>query len=252
MSKADAFFVKDGALFVPTGLGASPWQPQAHGGVSLGGLVAHVLEQVPCPSPMQVVRITLDILGAIPLEPLATTIRIVREGRRVQLVEIDFTVAGKVWLRASALRMRMQETPAHGVPMPHPYPDATSRVEGHTDWLEIVPVIGGFMQTGPGAVWLRFPVQVVDGSELSPLETALMASDLGSGVSTMFAFADWTYANLDITMYLSRLPQSEWLMVDATSDAAGNGIVIANSRLGDQHGMFGSAHQSIFLAPRAG
>ena len=67
MSSVGALFVKDGALFVPTGLGASPWQSKAHGGVALGGLVAHVLEQVPSPAPMQVVRITLDILGAIPL-----------------------------------------------------------------------------------------------------------------------------------------------------------------------------------------
>lgn len=107
------------------------------------------------------------------------------------------------------------------------------------------------MQVGPGAVWLRFPSAVVAGEVISPLQAAVMASDLGSGVSTMFAYADWTFANLDISLHLSRLPSSDWLLVDAASDTAGNGIVIANSRLGDAAGMFGTAHQSIFLERRA-
>jgi hypothetical protein len=251
MTSLSAFFVREGALFVPTGTGASPWNRQAHGGVSLGGLVAHVVDRVPCPAPMQVTRITLDILGAIPLEPLSCATRIVREGRRVQLVEIDFLIEGKVWLRASALRLRKQESPAHTVALSHPFPDDLAPIQRNMDWFESISVVGDLQTPGPGACWVRFPIEVVKGDAISPLEAVSMASDFGSGISTPFAFKEWTYANLDISIHLSRLPCSDWLLIDGVSDSAGNGIALSNTRLGDRLGMFGMAHQSVFLERRA-
>ena len=250
MSAASAFFVRESALFVPTGMGASPWSKKAHSGVSLGGLVAHVLDRIPSPAPMQTTRITIDILGAIPLEPISVITRIVREGRRVQLIEIDFEVEGKTWLRASALRLRTQDGPALCHPLTHPYPDDTAAARKGATWVESIAVVSDFLVPGPGACWVRFPCEVVAGELLSPLETVTMAAGFGSGIASMVSIREWTFANLDISLHLSRLPRSEWVLIDATSESAGNGIALSNTRLGDRDGMFGSAHQSIYLDRR--
>ena len=39
-------------------------------------------------------------------------------------------------------------------------------------------------------------------------------------------------------------------LLDGTSEAAGNGTGIATLRMGDTEGMFGTAHQSVFLNRR--
>ena len=57
--------------------------------------------------------------------------------------------------------------------------------------------------------------------------------------------------NLDISVDLSRLPCSDLLPIDGVSDSAGNGIALSNTRLGDRLGLFGMAHQSVFLERRA-
>jgi len=248
--RAGAFFVQEGDLFVPTGMGASPWSRKAHGGVSLGGLVAHVLDRIPSPAPMQTTRLTIDIFGAIPLEPVAPVTRILREGRRVQLIEIEFQIEAKTWLRASALRLRTQEGPSYTRPLTHPYPDETAKGRQAAGWVEAIPVISDFLVPGPGACWVRFPCEVVAGEALSPLETVTMAADFGSGIASMVPITEWTFANLDIALHLTRLPRSPWILIDATSESAGNAIAISNTRLGDRDGLFGSAHQSIFLDRR--
>ena len=46
------------------------------------------------------------------------------------------------------------------------------------------------------------------------------------------------------------MPRSDWMLLDGTSEAAGNGTGIATLRMGDTEGMFGTAHQSVFLNRR--
>ena len=64
------------------------------------------------------------------------------------------------------------------------------------------------------------------------------------------SLTDWTYASLDLSIHLSRMPRSDWMLLDGTSEVAGNGTGIATLRMGDTDGMFGTAHQSVFLNRR--
>jgi hypothetical protein len=61
---------------------------------------------------------------------------------------------------------------------------------------------------------------------------------------------DWSLANLDITVYASRAPVGEWLLIDAEGENAGNGVGFSRARIGDAEGMFGTSLQSLFVDKR--
>ena len=109
--------------------------------------------------------------------------------------------------------------------------------EGKLPWVRMDTLAGGFMQIGPGARWVQFPgLEVVAGHAMTPLERVAMVSDFGSGTAPLVSPKDWSFANLDICIHLSRLPRGEWLLIDVTSESSGNGCGLVHSRLGDVDG----------------
>lgn len=247
-----AFYTRDGDRYVPTGLGVSPWNPRAQMGVALAGLAATALDPVPSPAPMVTARLTIDIMGAVPLEPLAADILVLREGKRMQLLSVELTHGGRIWVRATALRVRVGESPCAETPPTRSFPDDRDIAEAvrASPIAATVRVQGGYPDPGPGAWWVNPTAAVVVGESLGPLAAVAMVSDYGSGVAPLVSPDAWTFANVDIGIHLTRLPRGDWLLVDATSESAGNGIGVAHARLGDRDGMFGSAHQTVFLDRR--
>lgn len=249
---SDSFYTRLGDGFAPTGLGVSVWNPNAQMGVALAGLAAHVLDTIPAPAAMSPARLTIDILGAVPLAPLTPAVRIVREGKRMQVLEVELSLGDRTWVRASALRVRTAPSPvAEPVPS-HPFPDLSESVgiTHDSNFATTVRIHGGFPDPGPGAWWVKPKVSVVSGCPLSALEGVAMVSDYGSGVGPLVSSKDWTYANVDVSIHLTRIPRGPWLLIDTRSESAGNGIGVVHSRLGDQDGMIGMAHQTVFLDRR--
>jgi acyl-CoA thioesterase len=168
----------------------------------------------------------------------------------MQLVEAELRSGDKTWVRTTALRARISDSPAHAEPLTHPLPQEPV-VSQDMAWAEIVRASGDFKVRGPGAMWVRLTADVVEGEPLTALQRMAAVADFGSGAAPLVPYRHWTSANLDIVMNFSRLAQGEWLLIDATSESAGNGIGIANARMGDQDGMFATAAQTLFLNPRA-
>jgi hypothetical protein len=247
MTESTGFFVREGGSYRPTGLGFSPWNKESIGGVPLAGLAVHLMEALPTPVPMQIARFTIDILGVVPMAPLEGEARIIRDGKRVQVLSAELHSGGRTWARASALRVRQEETPVSETPLAYPLPTDLSVIERNafSDTVRI-----GINQPGRGGRWVNFLHPVVEGMPLSAVERAAMLSDFGSGISPLFSTKEWTFANLDITVYMARPPRGDWQLIDATTESAGNGIGLATTRLGDRDGMFGHSIQTLFLARR--
>lgn len=244
-----AFYAPGSPQFVPTDINFSPWNGNGQNGVALAGLAAHVIGNVPSPSAMHPARIAIDILGLVPRVPLEPRVRVVREGLRIQLIEVDLVAEGRVCVRATALRNRIVPSPEANQPLTRPLPDP-SNAAGKVPWVVMHRPEGSFLEVGPGAQWIRILADVVAGHALTPLERVAMASDFGSSTAPLVSPSEWTFANLDLAAHLTRLPQGDWLLLDATSESSGNGIGIVHTRLGDVAGMFGHAHQTVFLDRR--
>jgi hypothetical protein len=217
--------------------------------MGLAGLAGHVLEAVPTRVPMVTTRITVDILGTVPMEPLVPTISLRRDGNRMQIVEVEFACEGRSWIRATAVRARAAEFSAAPAPL-------TRRMWTEADehevlgWFEARLIDCDRRRVGPGALWARFTADVVDGEPLAPLSVMAMMGDFGHGTAPIMPLQDWSLANLDITVYATRPPVGEWLLIDAEGENAGNGVGFSRARIGDAAGMFATSLQSLFVDRR--
>ncbi len=245
---SEAFFIREGDLFVPTGLGPSFWDSSKQGGAQICGLTAQLLGAIPVPVPMLPVRLTLDIFGAVPIATLTARTRLLREGGRIQLAELELEAEGRTWVRATLLRVRKQGDELQLEPLTYPFPEGA---QGQTRVLaESIRIAGSDSEPGPGAVWLRVITPMIAGEPIDPLACVAAAADWGTTVAPPASLNDWTYVSLDLSIHLSRMPRSDWMLLDGTSEVAGNGTGIATLRMGDTEGMFGTAHQSVFLNRR--
>jgi len=72
-------------------------------------LLAREIERVPAEQPMFVTRMTVELLRAFGRVPVEARARIVRPGRKVQIVEASLWNGDQEVGRATALRMRTSE-----------------------------------------------------------------------------------------------------------------------------------------------
>jgi acyl-CoA thioesterase len=204
---------------------------------------------------MVITRLATDILKPAWMAPVETRVEVVREGKRLQLLHIELLQDGEPIVRASALRVRIAESPATSFPVHPVAPDSLPSLNRRRSSMNAINETrlesGGLDVVGPGVVWSHTRGDIVPGTPITPFVHTAMVADMGSGTSSYLDWHEWSYANVDISLHLTRMPHGEWIRLAATSESAGNGIAIVDSRLADVHGEFGHAHQTLFLARRS-
>jgi acyl-Coa thioesterase superfamily protein len=91
---------------------------------------------------------------------------------------------------------------------------------------------------------------LVAGEEPSSLQRTLVAADVGNGVSATLDYRHYLFINVDLTVHLERMPEGEWVCVDAVTLPQPNGIGTAESVLSDGRGRIGRALQTLLIAQR--
>jgi hypothetical protein len=97
---------------------------------------------------------------------------------------------------------------------------------------------------------MRMRQPLVAGEEPSPLQRALVAADVGNGISSVLDWREYVFINVDLSVHFERMPAGEWVCVDAVSRPQASGIGTAESVLSDQRGRIGRAAQSLLIAQR--
>ena len=108
----------------------------------------------------------------------------------------------------------------------------------------------GFHHLGPGRAWTRAKIPLVAGEETSAMSRALLVADSGNGVSAVLDAAQFLFVNVDLTVVLSRDPVGDWLLLDAATTIGETGTGLAETTLSDTRGPFGTALQTLLVAPR--
>ena len=255
---ADALFVRDGDEVAPTGLTGGPWSPEAQHGGPPAALMAGEIERS-LRYEMAIVRITVELLRPVPLEPFIIHTAVIRPGRRMQVMEAQLHRADKLVARAFAVCIRKSEIepPTDQLSEPVPPPPSQgdparmfARAGGFVnDAMEIQMLAGDFIEPGPGKAWFRLRVPVVEGTEPTPVETTCAAADCGNGVSNWSPDRSWLFINPDLTVYFARPPEGQWVLLDSVTMLHTSGTGLAESRLFDLSGRFGRSAQSLLVEP---
>lgn len=259
----DAFYEREGDFFRATELTRGPWDPGAQHAGPPAALLGYALEGLPDAPEFQVGRITFEILRSVPIAPVRVEARVVRPGRRVQMLEAELSDAeGEALMRSRAWRIRRDEVDvppdALVATEPPPAPEQaesgdffpTGQEHGYHSAMEIRFVSGDFLEPGPATVWLRMRQPLVAGEEPSPLQRTLVVADVGNGVSASLDFRRFLFINVDLTVQLERMPTGEWIGIDAVTRPQPSGVGSSDSVLFDREGRIGRALQTLLISER--
>ncbi len=260
---SNSFYESDGELLVATESTRGPWDPGAQHAGPPAALLGRALEGLEDADEFQIGRISFDILRSVPIAPLRVSARVLRPGRRVQLIEAELSDAGgEVLMRATAWRLRTAavEIPAE-LAVPDPAPPAptgggpteffpTGQERGYHTAMEVRFISGSFVELGPATVWLRMLEPLVAGEETTPLQRTLVVADVGNGVSATLDYRRYLFINVDLTVQLEALPVGEWIGVEARTLPRPNGVGTAESVLSDERGRIGRAAQTLLVSER--
>lgn len=261
-TEPSSLFVREAGGYRPTRLSGGPWSADALHGGPPAALLARDIERFEDGERFQVVRVTVELLRPVPFERLTIATILRRPGRNVQLVEATLCAGEREVARATGLRIRRGHValppglreevrplpgPAMGRPArrgPGPFHPGF-----HSDGVEHRFIEGSFDEPGPAVDWIRLKVPLVEGEPPSPLERACAAADFGNGISGLLP-GTHSYINPDLTVYLHRYPEGEWICLEAATRIEPNGIGLAMSRLSDERGPVGHALQSLIVSER--
>jgi hypothetical protein len=257
---AEAFYLPDGDRYVPTELTTGPWDPDAQHAGPPAALLGREIERSK-PEGAEIGRITLEILRAVPLEPLSVSARVVRGGRSVQLLEAILTTEEGEVMRASAWSLQGADLTSAGEPErdpPPPGPEKGRQTEsfdtghefGYGRAMDYCFVHGAFLEPGPATVWMRMRQPLVDGEEPSPLQRVLCAADSGNGVSAVLDFERYVFINTDLSVHLHRMPEGEWVCLESVTRWEPTGVGLADTALWDERGRIGRGAQTLLVRER--
>jgi hypothetical protein len=140
----------------------------------------------------------------------------------------------------------LTHTPADG--QPHQRPRSWSG--GYLDAVDWRWVKGAVEEPGPGLVWMRPLVDLVEGERMSATQRLMACVDSASGVSAELDPARWAFLNTELTVHVLRPPVGEWVCLDAETTLSTGQVGMARSSVYDERGLVARSAQALLVAPR--
>src|ERR1700674_3596069 len=242
------FFTTDRDAFIPTDAARGPWDTNSLHGRVIIGLLAFVIEQRHGADQFVPARLTVDMFRLPNLAPIEVTTRLVRDGLRLKLVEAEFFSGGTSMARASCQLLRTTEKPQGrvwsppnwDVPAPADIPVPTDPRLGMNGKWTTRPITGAMGTIGPRRLWMSEVRDLVEGVPLTPFVRVAVAADFASPFANAGDHG-LGYINSDVTLYLDRLPVTEWIGFEVVNHHATGGIAIGECYLHDEQGPIGSS-----------
>lgn len=254
---SDSLYVRDGDGFVGTVLTQGGWNPDEANGAAVLAMLGQCLHEVPSLVPMSISRFTADLVRPVPLgRRVHVESEIVRQGKKIQVVELRLRVDGVDHVRATALRLREADlreyddlpvgttdaNPSAGFPSPDGLvglrqlsPDGPGFLRG-IDLRKIHDDSGAYL-----GYWLRLDAPVVAGEPINDTARLTVAFDFANLVGITVHAPTVTLINPDVTAHVLRPSNAEWIAVTGVTrfePALGRGISYAT--ISDHDGFVGT------------
>ena len=237
----DSFFVPHEQGVLPTEFARSPWSQELLHGGPVAALLAHSIEEVVGDPAYRLGRLTTDLFRPVPFTPLRIETELCRDGRLVKAVraslfagEVEVTRAHASLLATSQPTDPGPDIDSARIPFPEeaqaqPHEDDPTAFANTVEWREPPLATPHFTR------WLRVPLPILPGVEVTPAVRAAAVSDFVSPLSnTRWDGAGAPFINADVTLYLHRPPLGEWLALAVTARDSNDGIAVSAAALHDQ------------------
>src|SRR5580693_46572 len=243
--------------YQPTRATESPWDRTAQHGGPPAALLAHAIDQS-VEGPLRIGRLSVDMLGPIPLREAVIEVSVIKPGRRVHLTEARMSVEGRVAVTARAWHIATGDRPPvrgeeQSVPAPLPSrPTTQNFYPGLDDWgygrsIEWRFTRGSFDTLGPADVWARVRLPLVEGVALTGQDRVLIAADSANGLSLSLPLKQWFSIPPTMTVTLLRPPTGAWVHLACRTYLTGDGVGLARADLSDPDGFIGEVAQPLLV-----
>ncbi|CAM3947258.1 thioesterase family protein [Tsukamurella ocularis] len=273
----DAFFHPAGTLdadgveyevFDPTPSTASVWADTMQHGAPPAAIMVRAMEKL-VGEQARISRVTIDILGVVPITRTRVRAWVARPGRTISLLAaeldcVDGAGQYRTVARAQAWALATSDTAAIARDLSPVLPPAGPEqgvMPGFFEHLQDQ----GFLAAcdwkfvdgpdGPDGIkqcWIRARMPLVAGEAPSPLVQVFSVVDAANGISAYLDPADVTWMNMDMTVHFHRSPEpvDGWIGLVGDQLVGGEGIGTTVSRLYDGAGAFAVGAQTLLIAAR--
>ncbi len=259
-----AFVALDDGEYQATELTRGPWNPEhQHAGPPAALLAQAIARTAASLGFTHIARLTVSLYRPIPIAQLKIVVETDYSGRNVGHFAARLIAAGKEVAHCSALAQREATVSIPSNLPGHPPPAAprtaeesppsrfpfTNRSLGYADLMETRLAQGSFF-SGPAAVWFRLRRPLIAGQEPPGVARVAVAADSANGISAVLEFKRYLFVNNDLSINLFRIPQGEWICIDARTLIGPDGGGLAEAQIFDRIGLIGRSTQSLMIRLR--
>lgn len=236
-------------VFHATSHTVSAWGPDLQHGSPPSAILTRAMDRLEGTDQMRIARVAVDLLGPVPLGEVRTRARVVRPGRRIQLLESELEAGGRVVARASAWRMLVGDSAEveQTADRPRELPVAAGDSDFFRLWTSAYIDSLEIREAEDGVVWVRPRLALVAGEDMTPVERVMAVADIANGVGAVLDPQQWRFLNTDLVTHLHRRPIGEWIGVSASASVGPDGMGATSGSLYDEAGAIGHTLQALLV-----
>ena len=239
----------------------SNWDPEIQHGSPPLALMTKLIEELAGGSGLRIGRLTLDILGAIPVTQVKVRAWVERPGSRISIMAAEMLAprpdgGERAVARVTAWLLGTSDTAdavtdrypplveGDSVAVPHSW-------EGATGYLETVSWRRQRTAEGESnVVWLSPLVPLVDSEPMTQVQRLAMVVDCANGAGAALDPEKFVFMNTDTVVHVHRLPAGNDFGLRARASIGPDGIGLTTADIFDRQGFIGVVAQTLLLQRR--
>ncbi|QDQ97386.1 thioesterase family protein [Tomitella fengzijianii] len=256
----------DGAeRFASTDYTRSVWSTEMQHGSPPAALLVRAMERNHPREGARLARVTVELLGPVPVAECRVRSRVLRPGRSIELLAAELCApmpdgSERTVASATAWRLATEDTAAVRRATDPSYPEGLPAVGSGFDFFgdhKVTTFIDAVEwewnslaeKQVPGRVRVRERVALVAGEQPSPVERMFCVIDAANGVGATLDPREWTYLNTEMTVHIHRIP-GDGLGIAAESSIGPDGIGMCTAVIHDDEGPVARTAQSLLVRRR--
>jgi hypothetical protein len=248
------------AVFESTDGTRSNWDREIQHGSPPLALMTKLIEERAADSGLRVGRLTLDILGAIPVTQVRVRTWVERPGSRISMMAAEMSAprsdgAERVVARVTAWLLAPSDTADAATDryppivegeaaVPHPWEGLPGYLET-VSWRQAPPVEGE-----PNVAWLSPLVPLVDSEPTTELQRLAMVVDCANGAGAALDPEKFVFMNTDTAVHLHRLPAGNDFALRSRGSIGPDGVGVTTADIFDRQGFIGTVAQTLLVQRR--